>query len=349
MELLRNWIVMKMPAKLRKHLLDANLLIKKISLLVVRPLLFINRSRIFFTYDSQSKLDGVGAQLQRLFSIYSLSQFLGVSYVHTAIENIAVHPLDNHKSDLEYSVFLERLNLEFEIDGVDNYCLTNLKKIEIRSLRLSHLWQLIYTRRPALLKICEPYSVSDLVPNMYSDYLPKLPNRKINETAQKGSELNVVMHYRRGVGGMVIQAGERLPRELPLDYYAQILQYLKNELKDFDLVVETDAPADDLVFRPPSSQNYLWVGSPKFDKGEMSVEGIELEKIFEPFCNKLTINRGGDPINALKTMSTSDIFIMSKSSLSMVAALLNKNGTIYYPPNFWHPPLKTWKIFTANS
>jgi len=38
---------------------------------------------------------------------------------------------------------------------------------------------------------------------------------------------------------------------------------------------------------------------------------------------------------------------MSRSSVSYVGALLNSEGKIYYPPDFWHNPLKKWvKIST---
>ena len=45
-------------------------------------------------------------------------------------------------------------------------------------------------------------------------------------------------------------------------------------------------------------------------------------------------------------MVTSDILVMSRSSLSYTAALLNENQVYYL--NFWHPPLNKWLKFTTD-
>jgi hypothetical protein len=50
----------------------------------------------------------------------------------------------------------------------------------------------------------------------------------------------------------------------------------------------------------------------------------------------------GDIGDVWKGILTSDIAILSKSSFSLVPALMSK-GTIVYTP-FWHPPLPNWDI-----
>ena len=42
-------------------------------------------------------------------------------------------------------------------------------------------------------------------------------------------------------------------------------------------------------------------------------------------------------------MATSDALVMSRSSYSYVAALLNAKAIVVYCP-FWHSPLKDWVI-----
>jgi hypothetical protein len=42
--------------------------------------------KLVFTYDNTAKTDGVGAQLQRIYGIYSISRLLGASYLHSPLD-----------------------------------------------------------------------------------------------------------------------------------------------------------------------------------------------------------------------------------------------------------------------
>jgi hypothetical protein len=55
----------------------------------------------------------------------------------------------------------------------------------------------------------------------------------------------------------------------------------------------------------------------------------------------------GDPIETLRRMATADALVLSRSSYSYVAPILNANGIIIYHP-FWHSPIKEWLISDAN-
>jgi hypothetical protein len=55
----------------------------------------------------------------------------------------------------------------------------------------------------------------------------------------------------------------------------------------------------------------------------------------------------GDPIEALEAMATADLLMMSRSSFSYVAAILNAEGIVIYHP-FWHSPLPEWIVATEN-
>jgi len=56
-----------------------------------------------------------------------------------------------------------------------------------------------------------------------------------------------------------------------------------------------------------------------------------------------TLQLGTDISSVWKSLMMADILIMSKSSFSLVPAMLNRHGTIVYTP-FWHEPLQHWKI-----
>lgn len=47
--------------------------------------LFGLHKKLVLTYDNNTKTDGVGAQLQRIYGIYSISRLLGASYLHSPL------------------------------------------------------------------------------------------------------------------------------------------------------------------------------------------------------------------------------------------------------------------------
>jgi hypothetical protein len=73
-------------------------------------------------------------------------------------------------------------------------------------------------------------------------------------------------------------------------------------------------------------------------------EGVE-----QDFCGILDcpfeLHLNGDPLDALQSMISSDILVMSKSSFSYVAALINQGSVIYEP--FWHRPMSHWHLMES--
>jgi hypothetical protein len=47
------------------------------------------------------------------------------------------------------------------------------------------------------------------------------------------------------------------------------------------------------------------------------------------------------PFDCLRKLATADVLVMSRSSFSHLAGILNRNGVIMYHP-FWHRPLSPW-------
>jgi hypothetical protein len=127
-------------------------------------------------------------------------------------------------------------------------------------------------------------------------------------------------------------------------YFLGKLSQIENNLGKLPsrILILTDAPQTEVYYSPPSNQVGLWEDTPSFREGIMHVHA----NVFPALMNRypdLRIISGGDPIDALKIMSQADYLIMSRSSLSYLGALLNRNGTIFFPPDFWHKPLKGWK------
>ena len=61
-------------------------------------------------------------------------------------------------------------------------------------------------------------------------------------------------------------------------------------------------------------------------------------------ADDITLYINEDPCSSFIYMVMSDILVMSKSSFSYSAALLNEN-IVFYPKDFWHKKASHWKIY----
>ena len=67
-------------------------------------------SKVILSYAPGVKLDGLGAQLQRVLAINALGEFWSVEVKHDPITEIAIHPLDEINNSNDYLVFLKNVN-----------------------------------------------------------------------------------------------------------------------------------------------------------------------------------------------------------------------------------------------
>jgi hypothetical protein len=301
---------------------------------------------VAISYDNSSKPDGVGAQIQRLLAIRSLTKNLGLGYVHSGVASVAVHPLDPYQTPAEFQEFINELNSVFFINNYSDFISKDSNVIRKRTLSFQFLFQVIFSAKffskNTLVLCVEPYAVSDFDPNNYSGILQELPNFQPIEF----SKLSLGIHYRRGVGGMAVQKGEKISRELPVKYFVGLANELvqDQELAGSEIIIYTDAPSVNLRYEPPANQLELWEQSPRFSNGIMDVLGVNHSDEFNALVWAPRIVQGGDPIQAIRELAGLDILIMSRSSFSYIGAILNPNGDIYFPKSFWHPPLKGWHI-----
>jgi hypothetical protein len=302
--------------------------------------------KIVLTYSNRIKPDGVGAQLQRIFAIRSLSHNLGLGYHHTGINSVAIHPLDPYQTMAEMQKFVVRLNAEFHMQDSkfnpeSTYEVCEISSLNFRTLLVS-ISKSIRSNDYILIKCVEPYAVAELDSNLYANLLTFLPNY----VALTSGDQSIGIHYRRGVGGFSIQAGESVSREISAAYFTSIAQEIIKFAngKKFKIIVFTDTPAIDSAFRPPVDQLELWKNSRRFNAGEMQLIGLDLDEIFHGVSTDVEIVYGGDPLDVLKNLASVQHLVLSRSSFGYVAALLNHNGNIYFPSKFWHIPKKSWKV-----
>jgi hypothetical protein len=303
-------------------------------------------SYLIVSNNVTSQKDGTGAQIQRMLAVASLANVINVPFVQNDIVDVAVHPLDPFQNSHSYQSYLRKLNKIFELQNRS----TSTHNAQIKHLRVLHLSSLIkfaiwssVRKKHILLVVDSPYPVSDLNVNSYKKVIANLGATLTMESTLIPKPF-IAIHYRQGVGNFAIYPGQSLSREIELDYFRiQIQESWAG--KDFDnLVVHvfTDAPESKLLYRPPVDQQYLWEGSPGFVDGVLEIQPLTFTASGLG-VRDVVIHSGGDPVDAIISMSQASLLILGRSSLSYVAGLLNQNGLVVAAPDFWHPPLSHWK------
>jgi hypothetical protein len=81
----------------------------------------------------------------------------------------------------------------------------------------------------------------------------------------------------------------------------------------------------------------------------MHVLGLDIEEVFREISADIKVLYGGDPLDVIKSLASADHLILSRSSFGYVAAILNQEGQVYFPSQFWHAPMKSWHIIRESS
>jgi hypothetical protein len=305
-------------------------------------------SRIVFSYSPGGKFDGLGAQLQRVLGVNALGDYWKIRVQHDSISEIAIHPLDKIQSDHEYSMFLQNVNYVVgttlnEKSGSNSLFFNELRTRDIIYLFLLSWWK----EENIFVQITHPYFFVDAHPDIYECESNRLFAIRLSEFRTKNLNLGITLHHRHGVGNMAIQPGQRTPREISVKTYLPVLTTCLNLKLYSHLFIFTDAPDTDIEFVPPASQRNLWAGLPAFDGDRMVIAANAFDVLTAIQEINIVIFRGGNPLESLANMTSSQVLILSRSSFGYIAALLNNQAEVWLPSDFWHPPLKKWKRYTV--
>ena len=319
----------------------------RVLLLIARGVLRFSRTRLVLSNDTHSKVDGAGAQIQRLLSLYSLSKEIKVGFLRQPFVDVSVHPLDPFQDDRSKADFVAQMNHLFEL--VEDCPVSESSRFSLQAL---NVWTLLKfsllclrSRSPIVLSVVEAYPITDHYPDIAYGVVDSLPNWKVyaDSRAQALQRPLIAIHYRQGVGGLVLYPGQKIPRELPPSYfYSQLINAFVDYDKNLTVHLFTDAPLDDMVYEPDVQQREHWESTPGFEKGLMQIQGNNLEAYFRDRKIDIAVHRGGNPLDAIAIMSKSDYLITSRSSLSYVAGLLNTSGSVVAADQFWHPSPTPW-------
>lgn len=305
--------------------------------------------KLALTNDTNSKIDGIGAQLQRMVSIIALCNYLGVPFFKEDFVDVSVHPLDPFQNTTSKIEFIKRVNDIFQYKSSSTFVAEKCIEIEAPSLNVYSLLRIIVLgaikKKPILVKVIEPYAITDFYPDICVALNNCFPNWGVYTTSlEKNFDRDAIyIHFRQGVGGNVVYPGQKISREMPLEYFFSRINQIKilsPHLKK--IYIFTDAPKQNLEFSPQYGQKFHWEQSPGFIEGKLYVKGNDLKRSFLSKGFEVEVVSGGDPLEAIAVMSLAVNLITSRSSLSYVAGLFNAYGNVYYPNGFWHPKPSSW-------
>jgi len=299
------------------------------------------------TYDNLAKQDGIGAQLQRIFGIYSISKKFHLGYLHSPIIETAEELAHNVSSDQELKKLLEQINTTFNFPSHSSVNFD--EEIFIHNLNVKILFEVylrsLITKRNILLRVCLPFGVIDKHPNWYEyagSYLRStLPITRPQKLKQ------VVVHVRHGYKPIVGKNDSSAPRFLPLTYYSDALKnILKMQNLDInnEIVVHTDIPDKSGHWKPFQDSKLSELASIGYqiDKNTLAFKGIDLRNnYFSDFPN-LTVKYCAPILETLYDMMNADVLLMSRSSFSYISGIVNEKS-VYIPRSHGHAKMSRWK------
>lgn len=296
-------------------------------------------------------MDGVGAQLQRIVSVYGVAKLSKNKYLHSGLADIDPQAFSN-KSFQERQTEIKQWNQLFNPDLVPFIELRSDRIISPQhpSLFMLRIIRLLtrFSRHRLIYKMSNPRLISDNFPECLID-APEMLNSRVTEitSLESNSEFTIVIHIRQGEL-VFTQFKDRL---LPLSHYEEILRHLVPILQSSNVNYKIQIPKEN------GQENRIPITDPKVSRSvELDPENRNL--IFSE-SGYVTLNHE-KPTAALtpllfcanwlpeKTVYTdflemigADLLITSKSSLSFVAGLFNQKSIKIYTP-FWHTAPSNW-------
>ena len=293
---------------------------------------------LVLTYDN-TRTDGVGAQLHRIYGIYAISRLLGASYLHSPLAGVGYQGLAALEEDASDPGFHHEFNELFEIKS-DAPLAEDFHTVFLPSISIAVFQQLaamFHTHRtggrPTLVRIVMPFGVADRYPDCYevckeiSPFPPVAPVRE-------GRTVRVAVHVRRGE--LFVVDSDRM---LPNGYYIAVAQRIARALEaegcTYQIELYTEVPSSEFVVEPERHGISSRITAPV-------VLGPEMCRLEEFSVLPNLVHRvNGRAIECIHGMATADILVMSRSSLSYLGAILNRAGIVLYHP-FWHRAPSSW-------
>lgn len=288
---------------------------------------------LYLTYDNESMTDGAGAQLQRIISVYLVAKKYNVGYIHTGIKRISYNGLKSLEENKDDSEQVEIYNKLFHLPSTPygkidrSFKAFDISEDHIKEYNAQEGNTIFYVLHAGTLIQSNPSILQESVPVSLS-YRSTIIGRK----------LRIAVHIRRGE--LFVVDSDRM---LPNSYYIGCIKKLSEILREIphEFHIHTEVVTKPTVITPAHHGIENRINNSIL----ISPSDNHLED-FEGIPNLIwRINEC--PIQTLKDMITSDIFIASRSSYSYIAAIIKKKGVLFHP--FWHALSPEWIPVTHES
>lgn len=294
---------------------------------------FEHLDNVAITRDNTILMDGAGSQLQRNYCTYALARFLNIAYIHSPLKEMSYQGLSALEKNEEDPNLTARYNKVFtipsDIELPENARVHHVEKLDLNLFKLIQE-EVKKDKYFHLIKTGFPYLITDQQPQMLDCVKQMSPFKSAPSPL-----FRIAIHVRRGEL-FVVDSHRMLPNSYYITVVQNIIKVLNNVGIPFICELHTELPTNSLVVTLDHNR-----GIHKKIK-ELSMITKEMSKIedFEVIPHlKKCINH--DPIETIESMATADLLVISRSSFSYLAGILNKRGLIVYHP-FWHGAPPAW-------
>ena len=261
------------------------------------------------TYDNTKLQDGLGSQLQRIYGVYALATNFGFGYVHSGIEKLTAYDYEKMRFVECASAEVHETNALFKLPAIAPAAYDEI--VHVSDITPESLHLLSVTSKTILVRLLLPYGILDRNPSLYGVVKSVSPFDRPSH-----DHVEVAVHIRRGELPFIAPS-----RLIPNRYYVQILRRVTYILKALKLKYNISIYTETTRWDADAVTSAMFEGIP------------------------VTLYQNSPALVPFRKLAEADIVVLSHSSYSYSAALLNRHGCVIYNP-FWHAPLPSWIIST---
>lgn len=314
----------------------------------------MNHSRgVFLTYDNMHNTDGLGAQFQRILSVYCIARLFGTSYFHSPIVDFDEQMFKKMNSQSKLAILSDwnalispKVTSNLATKTTFDFTIGYLTPAKLNIIKMiSRIFHISVT-----LRLWNPRLITDKMPNCFEhghDFLDPTISSQSYVEHKRGDPLRIVVHIRQGE----LRLSQFQHRYLPFRYFEEILSIIIAEIRNRNMSFSLTIPVE------PNMNNTFSGSAPEViesitidsknefvtinDSGEVKLVFEKLDESANPHLSEAVWQDSGSSYLDFLEMLNADILIISKSSFSFTAGLLNKKGIIIYYP-FWHSVPSKW-------
>jgi hypothetical protein len=297
-------------------------------------------STLVLTYDNEAIPDGAGAQLQRIYGTYAVARMLGVWYLHSPLAKVGYQGLSALQANAAdpgfHHAFNEVFRLPSDVDP-SAAAVAGMPTLRLPNISLKLAEELIARTggrgagSPTLVRLAMPYAIADQFPDSYGVCTQRSP---FTAPPRDGRPLRVALHVRRGEQ-IVLDSDRMLPNRYFVSVARRVADALETLGLEYEIELWTEVPAGDFVV----GLYHHGINGRLAEPFAVRAEMYGLEEFNE--LPNLVHRVNGRAIDCLEGLATADVLVMSRSSFSYVAAILNRSGVVLYHP-FWHSGMSSW-------